>query len=680
LRLDINTDIRYLKGVGEKRAAGYQKLRIKTVGDLLYHFPRDYLDFSAPLPISEAPLQELCAVKARLVSKGNEQRIRAGLSVFKLLAEDDSGNMQVTLFNTKYTVAGMEPDREYFFYGRMEGTLLRREMTAPTIYPAAAEHSILPIYPQTAGITSRMIGRHIAEALEQLPVLTDPLPPGLREARSLPPLDEALRAIHLPASLGAAKRARNRFIFEELLVLSLALSTLHAEQATHVIEPMLPVNLDPFYRGLPFAPTAAQLRCIKEATGDMCGATPMNRLIQGDVGSGKTLVVAACVYFSFLNGCQSAVMVPTEILAEQHFSTLSGMLGHLGVGCALLTGSTKAAEKRRILAGLGDGTIHLCIGTHALLSAGVQFAGLSLVVTDEQHRFGVAQRAKLSQKSEGCHVMVLSATPIPRTLSLIIYGDLRLSTIDELPPGRQPVATYVISGSKRARALNFIKRALDQGQQAYIVCPLIEQGEADTGLKPAADYALWLSRKDLKGYRVGLLHGRMKPGEKEAAMRRFQSGEIQVLVSTTVVEVGVDVPNATIILIENAERFGLSQLHQLRGRVGRGVHQSHCILISDYRSGVTRQRLETMKKTNDGFAVAEFDLKLRGPGDFFGYRQHGLPELKVASLADDLEVMQSAQECAAAILSRDPTLSQPETAALSMAVGAMIRAVGERPN
>jgi len=680
LDLAASTDIRYLKGVGEKRAALYQKLRIKTVGDLLYHFPRDYLDLNAPYTISAAPIDRPCAIRARLVAKGREQRVRKGLSIFKLRAEDESGVLQITVFNSKYTVESLKLDQEYIFHGSAEGSLLQREMSSPSIYPAQSAQRILPIYPQTAGISSQMIRKSVEQALQHAYTLADPIPEQVRGEYGLPEINEALRQVHLPDTLEQAGAARTRFIFEELLVLSLALSSLHADRATHRVEPMRHLSLDAFYDALPFRPTGAQLRCIGEATGDLCAQTPMNRLVQGDVGSGKTLVVAACVYFAYLNGFQSAVMVPTGILAEQHYATLLAMLEPLGVRCALLTGATRPARKRELYLRLASGEIHLCIGTHALLSEGVQFQNLALVVTDEQHRFGVAQRARLSKKSEDCHMMVLSATPIPRTLSLIIYGDLKLSTIDELPPGRQPVETFVVGGALRQRALGFVKKALGEGRQAYIVCPLIEQGEIDTDLKPATDYALQLSRGELRGYRVGLLHGRMKAAEKEEAMRRFKAGDTQVLVSTTVVEVGVDVPNATIILIENAERFGLSQLHQLRGRVGRGSERSYCILISDARGAVTRERLGVMKRTNDGFEVAEHDLRLRGPGDFFGYRQHGLPALRVADLSDDLSVMQSAQRCAEALLCGDPTLSSPRHAGLSALTKRMLEAVGERPN
>lgn len=678
--LTPESGIQYLKGVGEKRAALYAKLGVHTVRDLLRHFPRDYIDLSAPCEVASAPVGETCAIRAVLLSKSKEQRIRAGLSVFKLEAADGSGSFAITIFNSKYTVDALQPGQEYIFYGRLTGSLLRREMLSPSIYPLPGAERILPVYPQTAGIHSGLIRRNILQALREVEIPEDPLPRDILRKHGLPPAEEAVRNIHFPGDLAAAERARARFIFEELLTLSCALSTLRADHTAEAVQAMRRIDLGPFYASLPFSPTGAQLRCIGEAVEDLCSALPMNRLIQGDVGSGKTLVAAACLYFAQQNGVQSAVMAPTEILAEQHLTTMTAFLDPLGVRAALLTGSTRAVARRALCARLAAGEIDVLIGTHALLSEGVQFRRLGLVVTDEQHRFGVAQRAKLSQKSEGVHVLVMSATPIPRTLSLIIYGDLKLSVLDELPPGRQPVETLVIDSGKRERAMGFVRKHLEEGRQAYIVCPLVERGEEDTGLRPAVEYAQKLSEADLRGFRVGLLHGRIKPKEKEDAMRRFKSGEIQALVSTTVVEVGVDVPNAVIILIENAERFGLSQLHQLRGRVGRGSEKSWCILVSDTKGEAARERLSVMKRSSDGFEIAEQDLRQRGPGDFFGYRQHGLPALKVADLAADLTVLQSAQDCAQELLARDPSLSLPEHRALRASVAEMLRAVGERPN
>jgi ATP-dependent DNA helicase RecG len=680
--LTPQTSIQFLKGVGEKRAALYGKLGVHTIGELLRHFPRDYIDLSKPCTVREAPAGgEACVIRAVLASKSGEQRIRKGLSIFKLAAEDeDGGRLTVTIFNAKYTVDSLAAGEEYLFCGKAEGFPPRLEMASPMIFPVKSTREILPVYPQTAGIHSGLIRRNISQALESAGSLPDLLPEALRLEFGVGELNACMQSIHFPHSLEAAAFARERFIFEELLILCCALSSLHSGREKRTALPMEAVGLEPFYRSLPFAPTGAQLRCIGEAAADLCSGTPMNRLIQGDVGSGKTLVAAGAVYFAVKNGYQCAMMAPTEILAEQHLATMRAMLEPLGIRVALLTGSTKAAEKRIILQSLADGLIDLCVGTHALISEGVRYGRLGLVVTDEQHRFGVAQRASLSQKAETCHVLVMSATPIPRTLSLMIYGDLQLSVLDELPPGRQPVETLVVGGSKRERALGFVRNALEEGRQAYIVCPLIEMGEIDTGLRPATEYAGRLAERELQGYSVGLLHGKMKPREKEETMRRFKAGELQALVSTTVVEVGVDVPNATIILIENAERFGLSQLHQLRGRVGRGQHKSWCILVSDARGETARKRLSAMKNISDGFRLAELDLQLRGPGDFFGQRQHGLPELKVASLADNMAVMQRAQDCAAGLLRGDPGLSLPEHAGLREAVGRLLGAVGGRPN
>ena len=678
--MKIDTSVQYLKGVGEKRAKNYTKLGISTVEHLLYHFPRNYLDLSSPYSVSSAPLYEQAAIRARLVYKSGEQRIRKGLSIFKLRAEDNTGVLHITIFNAKFTVQNLKLDNEYIFYGRVEGSFIAKSMASPDIYPAKQKNSILPIYRLTAGIPMGLVRNNVRQILHELLPLPESLSDDIRIKYNIGGINESLVNIHFPQSLEAAKVAQNRLIFQELLTLSCSLFFLRNEKEQLSIDPLKEINLDPFYNSLPFTPTNAQFRCIDDAVGDMSSDFPMNRLIQGDVGSGKTLIAAACMYFAFKNGVQSALMVPTEILAEQHFSTLTDLLSEFGINVRLLTGSTKTAEKREILAGLSDGSIHICVGTHALLSDTIEFNNLGLVITDEQHRFGVSQRATLSQKSENVHVLVMSATPIPRTLSLIIYGDLSLSILDELPPGRQHIDTFVINSSIRQRALGFVKKHLDEGKQAYIVCPLIEAGEIDMGLKPATDYFEDLSQNELRDYSIGLLHGKMSSKQKEETMRKFKTGEIQALVSTTVVEVGVDVPNATIIMIENAERFGLSQLHQLRGRVGRGKEKSYCILVSDAKGEVARKRLNAMKNIDDGFKLAEYDLQLRGPGDFFGYRQHGLPDLKIADLSEDIDIMQKAQTCANEIMEIDPLLETKEFSVLKRDVDKMLKAVGDRPN
>ena len=656
--LELTDDIRYLKGVGERRGALYAKLEIHTLGDLLHHYPRAYLDLSHPVPVDEAIPGEVCAVRARIVQAKGEQRIRGGLSLFKFTAVDDRGSLlHITFFNARYTAMALHLEETYLFYGRMGGTLLRREMNSPQVFPPESSQAMQPVYPLTAGLSSKMIAANVAMALPLAQKMEDPLPPDLRQRQKLATLSYALPIIHRPPNQESLEIARRRLIFEELFTLSLGMEMLARGKRTQEAIPLPPVSMEPFFGALPFSLTQAQQRVIGEALGDMARSRPMNRLVQGDVGSGKTMVAAACVYHTVKNGRQAALMAPTELLAEQHFCTLSPLLEPLGVRVGLLTGSSTAVQKRQIKKSLADGTLDLVVGTHALLTKDVSFQALSLVVTDEQHRFGVDQRSALTQKGQAVHLLVMSATPIPRTLALIIYGDLDLSVIDQLPPGRTPVRTYRIDSEKRDRAYGFIRRHLEEGRQAYIVCPLIEADEnSPQALTDATRLADRLREGPFKGFGVELLHGRMKPAEKEKVMGRFARGETQLLVSTTVVEVGVDVPNAVIMMVENAERFGLSQLHQLRGRVGRGGFQSHCILLSDSKSEDTLARLSALCRTTDGFAIAEEDLRLRGPGDFFGSRQHGLPQMKIADLVTDPALLAAAREESHALLEKDPLL------------------------
>ncbi|HIY09570.1 MAG TPA: ATP-dependent DNA helicase RecG [Firmicutes bacterium] len=657
--MQFTDSIRYLKGVGEQRSALYAKLGVYTLGDLLHHYPRAYLDLGHPVPVEEAALGQMCTVRARVVQIKGEQRIRGGLSLFKFTVVDEAGSvLLLTFFNARYTAQSLKLEQSYLFYGRMGGTLLRREMNSPQVFPLDSGKELVPIYPLTAGLTSKMIARHVAGVLPLAQQAEDPLPPGLRRRQKLCTLPYALSAIHRPTDPAAAEIARRRLIFDELFSLSLGMALLAQGKRQATAFPLSPVSLEPFLRALPFQLTQAQRRAIDDAMGDLCRPFPMNRLIQGDVGSGKTMVAAACAYAVAQNHRQAAMMAPTELLADQHFHTLAPLLEPLGVRVGLLTGSTPPAQKRALKEALAAGEVDLLIGTHALLTKDVAFSALSLVVTDEQHRFGVEQRAALAQKGDSVHLLVMSATPIPRTLALIIYGDLDLSVIDQLPPGRTPVGTYRIDSSKRERAYGFIRRHLEEGRQAYIVCPLVEAGE-DTAqeLTGATQLADRLRRGPFRGFQVELLHGRMKPSEKERVMSRFARGEIQLLVSTTVVEVGVDVPNAVIMMVENAERFGLSQLHQLRGRVGRGNYPSHCILLSDATNETTLARLNVLCRTTDGFVIAEEDLRLRGPGDFFGSRQHGLPQLKLADLVTDPALLAAAREEARALLEEDPQLA-----------------------
>lgn len=664
-QVNYETSIQYLKGVGEKRAALYRKLGIQTIGDLLGYYPRTYLDFSHPYTIQEAPNGETCAVRAIVLKKGNEQRIRRGLSVFKVVVTDQVTDMAITFFNTKYLVDSLKIGEEYLFYGKISATLVRHEMASPMVFPARTDSLFSPVYSLTQGLSNKMISQNVKTALSLTAEETqDALPSPLRERYQLCHRRFAWQNIHFPKDAAALEVARRRLIFEELFLLAIGFSQVKSQTISHRGVPMKPVSLSAYYQALPYRLTGAQLRVIDEACRDMArGTTPMNRLIQGDVGSGKTAVAAACAYFAFQNGCQSVLMAPTEILAEQHYTTLSQLLEPLGMKIGILTGSMTAKEKRHCLGQLSDGQINFIVGTHALLEDSVAFSRLGLVITDEQHRFGVAQRITLAQKGENPHVMVMSATPIPRTLAYIIYGDLDISIIDELPKNRLPIKTYLISNDKLQRAYGFVRRHLDEGRQGYIVCPLVQaaqEGEDAQDLKAAVDYAQALSETVFQGYRVGCLHGKMKAGEKESVMARFQSGEIQLLVSTTVVEVGVDVPNAVIMMIENADRFGLSQLHQLRGRVGRGAHQSYCILVSNTHNPQTIQRLKVICSSNDGFKISEQDLKLRGPGDFFGYRQHGLPALKIADMLTDVKLLDLAQGAARELLEDDPQLKRPE--------------------
>lgn len=660
MALELQTDIRYLKGVGESRAALYQKLGIETVEDLLYHIPRRYIDLTRPTPLAAAVPGQKCAVRALLAAKGREQRIRRGLSLFKLTAVDGPVTLHITFFNAKYTVEALREGEEYIFYGTVTGGFYSCQMDSPQVFRPEEAGTLLPVYSLTQGLSNKMVSRQVTEALNRVEQLPDPLEgSGLPQQYGLLSYSQALHAVHFPPDWQAIETGRNRMVFDELLCLSLCFARMREGRHRLHVPPMRMQPLTEYYRALPYELTGAQQRAIAEAMSDMCSGTPMNRLVQGDVGSGKTAVAAALCYFAHRNGAQSTLMAPTEILAQQHYNSLAPLLGSLGMQVALLTGSLSPKKKETLKAALAAGEIDLCIGTHALLTDDTAFANLGLVVTDEQHRFGVQQRAALRQKGRDAHVLVMSATPIPRTLAMIVYGDLEISVIDELPAGRRPIRTYLIDSTIRQRAFGYIKKHLDEGYQAYLVCPAVQSEDEDTAaasLKSAVEYAEELAHGAFGDYRVGLLHGKMRPAQKEKVMAEFAAGEIQLLVATTVVEVGVDVPNAVIMMVENAERFGLSQLHQLRGRVGRGQVQSHCILLSDTENPDTLERLRVLCGTNDGFKIAEEDLKQRGPGDFFGERQHGLPEMKIADLAADSRLLQKAREAADALTERDPTL------------------------
>ncbi len=673
--LTASTDIQYLKGVGEKRAELLRKKGIDTVGALLRFYPRAYLDWRKITPVSECSFGENICVKARIITPIKAQYIRQGMTLYKFIAEDQSGCFTVALFNQKYLAQALHEGNEYLFYGKLSGSLVMREMSSPEIREGAF-CGIEPIYPASAGLSSKNLEKLVKTALSLLPEQEDILPEIVRERNGLCGINTAVKNIHFQLEPEAFERAKQRLVFEELFVLQTGLSFLK-KRKRGLAGCVVSRNILPqFEKTLSFTMTGAQKRVICECLADMSSGRPMNRLVEGDVGSGKTAVAAALCYISAGNGFQSALMAPTEILAEQHFKTLAAITKDSGIKCALLTGSQTKKQKNLIKEALKNGEIDVAVGTHALLTDDVEFNRLGLVITDEQHRFGVAQRGKLSAKGENPHTLVMSATPIPRTLGLIIYGDLDISIIDEYPRGRQKIETYLVNSSYHKRVYNFIKKFLDEGRQGYIVCPLVEENET-LDITSASEYYENLKDGEFKGYSLGLLHGKMPAKEKECVMRRFAEGEIQLLISTTVIEVGIDVPNSVIMVIENAERFGLSQLHQLRGRIGRGEHKSYCILISDIRSGDTKKRLHVIKDCQDGFKIAEEDLKLRGPGDFLGSRQHGLPDMKIADIFADRNVLHSAGVEAERLLKSDPTLSAPENKALRAEIAALYKKLNQ---
>ncbi|MEI6578433.1 MAG: ATP-dependent DNA helicase RecG [Eubacteriales bacterium] len=674
--MELNTDIKYLKGVGEKRARLLAKLGVLDINALLRLYPRAYEDWSKITAIAKTPFGEPCCIKAIVGRKPSAHLIRKGLTIYKTEVTDGEDLLHITIFNNKYAAEKLKEGEEFLFFGKIGGNLTMREMLSPDIEKAEGGERIRPIYPQTEGISSKVIEGLVETAFEQVESkLAEPLPIKIRESYCLLNIKDSLQNIHSPESPDMLGEARRRLIFEELLVLQLGLLQLKGRSKASTGAIIEKDYCADYFKLLPFKLTSAQLRAVKEAIMDMQKPSPMNRLLQGDVGSGKTAVAAALIYSTAKNGMQSALMAPTEILAQQHYRTLTKLFVSTDITVDLLTGSTPATSKKDIKTRLRNGELKLVIGTHALIQKDVEFENLGLVVTDEQHRFGVVQRSELGGKGANPHILVMSATPIPRTLALIIYGDLDISILDELPPGRQKIATYYIGGDKRIRSYGYVKKHLDEGRQGYIVCPLVEEGE--TELAAAQEYAEKLSAGFFSCNTVGLLHGRLKAKEKEQVMSAFVKGEIQLLVSTTVIEVGVDVPNAVIMVIENAERFGLSQLHQLRGRIGRSEYKSTCILISDAQNDEAKRRLEVMTRTTDGFKIADEDLKLRGPGDFFGARQHGLPALKIADMMTDTELLRETQTAARAIMAVDGNLNLPENKNLKAAVAMLFETVRE---
>ncbi len=675
--LTPDTPVRYLKGVGPKTAERFEKLGILTLSDLLCHYPRRYLDFSKPYSIAEAPADTECVVKAEVFAKPGGRILPGGRRMERITAGDDVSSLEITWFNNPYAAQKLELGLEYYFQGIVTGGMLRRQMVNPQVRTDAQVKSspFEAVYPQTEGLTSSAIAKCVRQLLPHAELLPDPLPSEMLKKYRLLSKADAVRAIHCPATEEEAFAARRRLIYEELLVLQLGIGRMKNHGAASTGAPMKKADASPFWESLSFSPTGAQRRAVEEILTDMSGETSMNRLLQGDVGSGKTLVAAAAIWACIRAGYQAALLAPTEILASQHAENLNRLLSPFGMRVALLTGGMKAAARRTTLAAIRDDEADLIVGTHAILSEGVEFARLGLAVVDEQHRFGVRQRGLLAEKAANPHLLVMSATPIPRTLGLLMYGDLDISILDELPPGRKPVKTRCITGKKRADLYGFLDREIDSGRQVYIVCPAIEDA-GGSGLNAVKSYYEDIAKAYLPDRRVGLMHGKLKPKEKAEVMDDFKSGRLDALVSTTVIEVGVDVPNATVMVIENAERYGLSALHQLRGRVGRGAAESWCFLVSDNASESVQKRLKFLCSTSDGFAVAQYDLETRGPGDFFGSRQHGLPTLQIADLMNDTRTLHAAQSEAVALLAEDPLLERPEHALLARQVEQMFDKAG----
>lgn len=659
--MKFSNDIRYIKGVGETRAKGFHSLGVSTVGELLRFYPRAYEDWSKILPISQCVMGENVCIKGTLVFPVKNERVRGGMTIAKGTITDGEDAVSITFFNNKYIDKMLKTGEEYLFYGKITlGKFSAREMLSPMFVKATESVEVRPIYPQNKNITSRQIQAAVKTVLQEIGEIPDYLPSYIIEKYNLVSLDRAIRDIHFPVDDEALQKARNRLIFDELFVLQLSLLSIKKDNSFVETANVISKNYtEEFFSLLPFEPTNAQKRAVFEAVSDMGSSKQMNRLLQGDVGSGKTAVAAAIVYNSAKNGMQSALMAPTEVLATQHFETFLKLFENTGICCELLTGSTKAKDKKAIKERLASGEIDLIIGTHALIQDDVNFKKLGLVITDEQHRFGVKQRTGLCSKGENPHVYVMSATPIPRTLALILFGDLSVSILDELPPGRQKIDTFAVPSAKRGGMFEFIRKHLDMGYQAYIVCPLVEESESITDVLSVEEY-FKRAQLPFQNYKIGLLHGQMSPKKKDEIMLKFKSGEIQLLISTVVIEVGVDVPNAVIMVIENAERFGLSQLHQLRGRVGRGKAKSTCVLVTDAKGDEAQARMRIMCETTDGFKIADEDLKLRGPGDFFGTRQHGLPKLRIADIMTDTKILMETQELAKEIITTDKDMTKPE--------------------
>ncbi|MBS7298851.1 MAG: ATP-dependent DNA helicase RecG [Eubacteriales bacterium] len=652
-----------IKGIGEKRASLFAKIGVTDTESLLRYFPRGYEDRTKTVPLAEAPIGENICIRARAFSHVKETRIRKNMTIYSMIINDDSDAMSVIWYNNRFVKDSFKEGKEYIFYGKIVLNRGKREIVNP-VYESVEKQKftgrIVPVYPLCEGLTQAAVRSAVESVIGERERLTEYIPREIRSRYNLCELNFALSNIHFPENADSYNIARRRFVFEELFTLRLALMLKKGNNQVRKRTPYQLREYGEFVEKLPFQLTGAQNRVISEIVADVTSDTAMSRLVQGDVGSGKTAVAAAAIYLTVKNGYQAVMMAPTEILAKQHYESFLEMFEPFGINVVLLTSSSKG--KKDTLSKIESGEARVIIGTHAVLQKNVVFNNLALAVTDEQHRFGVTQRGMLIDKGENVNVLVMTATPIPRTLALILYGDLNISALDELPPGRKPVKTYAVGENMRERIYAFLENNVKSGMQAYVVCPLVAETEK-SDLENAENLSVKLS-KAYPEFKTGLVHGKMKASEKNEIMSSFVSGETNILVSTTVIEVGVNVPNSNIMIIENAERFGLSQLHQLRGRVGRGGEQAYCIMVAHGKSDVTKMRMKTMCESNDGFYIAEQDLKLRGPGDFFGTRQHGLPELKIANLFEDSDILVMAQNAANELLAKDSELKLDENLAL----------------
>ena len=655
------TDIRLLKGIGDAKAKQLLRLGVFTVWDLLTYFPLRFEDRRNITKIYDLKHETIACVNAIVATEVSEHYVRKGLTYYKVQIRDDTGIATCIFFNNKYIKNYLKKGYEYSFYGKINLRGNTREILSPEFEISSQSQCtkcIVPVYPLTSGISQKFLRKNIQEAYRiYQKYFRDTIPSETLKKYSLCGIEFAIKNIHFPTDADSLEIAKKRLVFEEFFISQTALRKMKASADKSVGCVFLDTDIAPFLSSLPFSLTNAQKKVTDDIISDLSSGNAMNRLVQGDVGSGKTIVAAISIYTCAKNGFQAAMMAPTEVLARQHYNDLSPLLEAFGIKCALLTGSTTLKNKREIYEKLESGKIDAIFGTHALITEKVSFKNLSLAITDEQHRFGVRQRMQLSEKGTSVHTLVMTATPIPRTLALIVYGDMDISVIDELPPGRQKIDTYCVGENMRQRINAFIRKEIEKGNRAYIICPAVEEAEG-ANLKSAQEHYEQLSKLVFPDIPMGIVHGKMKAKEKEAAMNSFICGDTKILVSTTVVEVGVNVPEATLMVIENAERFGLSQLHQLRGRVGRGKEKSFCVLFCASFTEDIKKRMEIMTKSNDGFKISETDLKLRGPGDFFGTRQHGELRFKIANLANDFSVLKESGIAAEKLLSEDPLLQE----------------------